>query len=403
MRNIHHDVVRQLGLHWSPQKIEDWNNQLPVERLEELKNPYPPPGKFVCEDDNIRQLWHRRIMEAKQADKRLKRCEPLVIDSKELVRTVGVSENLVVRDSLTGEIVLMVVRQFCRDIDIIAWMEDIVVEAVDICRNIRKEDPGHLTIAGFSAGSRSNPQFHWAKNVIRKLAPEDVLAFRQRQSCAFALFWNMLLKRLPPEILDEWRGWIAREAMPGMNPLFSAGENSGNRGVCEFPVYNGTCKLSSVEYAPPSGVMAQNYARAIHCEKQPHKWSASYTLNRDGFQDGDGGHFFVSAYGIRVLCAPDTLIVWQPRHYHGTSLQRLDPYNKDPSLLQRGISFVTSPRLPTIWKRYREEVEKIRVECSTNEEKSAKWEQVAEASESALLDPFDDSDEIYFSEGSVDK
>ena len=52
----------------------------------------------------------------------------------------------------------------------------------------QKEDAGHLSLAGFSAGARSNPQFHWARNLIRKLSPEAALSFRQRQSSAFALF-----------------------------------------------------------------------------------------------------------------------------------------------------------------------------------------------------------------------
>jgi hypothetical protein len=61
-------------------------------------------------------------------------------------------------------------------------------------------------------------------------------------------------------------------------------------------------------------------------------------LCRDFFQDSDGGHFFLASYGIRVMSAPDTLIVWQPQHYHGTSLQRLDPYAIDPNMVQRGMS-----------------------------------------------------------------
>jgi hypothetical protein len=137
IRSVHRDVVRELGLNWSPAKVEQWNSSLPTIRLSRLKYAYPQPGKFVCEDEGIKRLWEYRLMEAKQADKRLKRCEPVVISPDKLIHTVAPTEDLVVRDSKSGEIVLMVVRHFSRSIDTIDWMENIVVEAAEICRNIR--------------------------------------------------------------------------------------------------------------------------------------------------------------------------------------------------------------------------------------------------------------------------
>ncbi|KAF7784937.1 hypothetical protein Agabi119p4_1102 [Agaricus bisporus var. burnettii] len=405
MQNTHHDTVRELGLDWSPADIERWNSALPTIRLPKLKTPFPEPGKYVCEDEAIKSLWNHRLMEARQADKRLKRCEPVVIDLSRLTRDVQVTEDLVIRDSGTGEIVLMVVRHFSRNIDTIDWMEDIVAEATEICRNIRKEDPGHLSIAGFSAGSRSQPQFHWARNIIRKLPPEAAFDFRLRQSYAFALFWNMLLKRLPAEIMDEWNGWIDQEMLPGMHPSWTGGGRGDTAGECIFPVYNGHVKLSAAKYAPPAGVMAQNYSRAVHFEKQPHKWAASHTLSRDYFADHDGGHFYLAAYGVRVMSAPDSLIVWQPGHHHGTSLQRLDPNETDPRMIQRGMSFVTSSRLPTIWRRYVLELQKIEAEKISETAKEKKAREAAASCELALArgddehaggDDCADDGDIYF-------
>jgi hypothetical protein len=99
------------------------------------------------------------------------------------------------------------------------------------------------------------------------------------------------------------------------------------------------------------------------------------------------------------MSAPDTLIVWQPRHYHGTSLQRLDPYAIDPNMVQRGMSFVTSSRLPAIWKRYVGELERIETEKISKAEKDKKAQKAAAASETALASFADDDDDIYFDSG----
>ncbi|KAJ3559157.1 hypothetical protein NP233_g11335 [Leucocoprinus birnbaumii] len=350
-RNIHHDTVRALGLDWTPEIAAGWFQALPNIHLPKLKTPYPPAGKFICEDEAIKKLWYPRLMEAKQADKRLKRCEPLVIDQTKLVRTVEAGESIVVRDCKTNEIVLMVVRNFCGDIDVLEWMGRIVAEAVRICRNVRqKEDAGHISLVGFSAGQRSDPQFYWTRNLIRKISEGAAAAFRQDQSFVFALFWNLLLKRLPLEIMDEWKGWIAEEMLPAMNPQWK--DHSDNRGLYEIEVLAEKVVFHDAELAPPTGIMSQNYARPGHYERQPHKYAASLTVVREGLEDQDGGHFFLSAYGIKIVATADTCLVWQPRFYHGTSLQRVDPYDPDPDFRQQGLAIVTSPRLPPVWAQF---------------------------------------------------
>ncbi|KXN84190.1 hypothetical protein AN958_12894 [Leucoagaricus sp. SymC.cos] len=374
--NIHHDAVRQLGLDWSPEKVESWNSKLPTLHLQKLQRNklYPPPGQFICKDQEICDPWHHWIMEAKQADKWLKCCEPLLLDEAKLVHTVAAHED----------------TNFYGDLDILGWLEGIVNEAVKSCRNIWKEDAGHLSIAGFSAGARSKPEFHWAQNLIRKLAEGTALQFQQLQASAFALFWNMLEKRLPKEICNEWRGWISREVMPAMNPLWKSGDPISSRGSYEIRVLDETVAIHDAQLALPSGVMVQNYARAIHFKRQPHKWSASHTINHEGFSDKDGGHFYISAYGIHIKAAPDTLVIWQPALYHGTSLQRCDPNRPNPEFLQQGLSFVTSPQLPGIWKHYLEKLEKLEAEAAAG---------ASRAAEEAATDLFecpDGPNDIYF-------
>jgi hypothetical protein len=102
----------------------------------------------------------------------------------------------------------------------------------------------------------------------------------------------------------------------------------------------------------PELLTALGWFRAVHCEKQPHKYAASLTTERS-CGDEAGGHFFISKYGIRIQAAPNTLVVWSPSEYHGTSLQDFSPLDEDPAFSQRGLAFVTSPRLKGVWEKYK--------------------------------------------------
>ena len=48
----------------------------------------------------------------------------------------------------------------------------------------------------------------------------------------------------------------------------------------------------------------------------------------------------------------NTMVVWQPQHIHGTSLQDRNIDGNDPQFSQTGVAIVTSNRLPAIWKKY---------------------------------------------------
>ncbi len=90
----------------------------------------------------------------------------------------------------------------------------------------------------------------------------------------------------------------------------------------------------------------------MHYEKQPHTYAAALTTTRTGAAD-NGGHFYLGSYGIKVESAANSLVVWQPRHVHGTGLQLRSPYDKeDPAFIQRGMAIVTSSRLPGVWEKY---------------------------------------------------
>ncbi len=74
-----------------------------------LKTVYPPAGTFVAETQDILDQWETWIKEAKQVNRRLKRCNTIVVEEKKIKRTVKADESIVVQDDKTNEIVLMVI------------------------------------------------------------------------------------------------------------------------------------------------------------------------------------------------------------------------------------------------------------------------------------------------------
>jgi hypothetical protein len=94
--------------------------------------------------------------------------------------------------------------------------------------------------------------------------------------------------------------------------------------------------------------------RAVHHEYQLHKFAIAWTISRS-LSDGDGGHFYNSDYGVRVKGGPDTVVAWQPFHWHGTSLQNYHPETQVVSEFnQAGLSIFTPKRLSNLWNRYNE-------------------------------------------------
>jgi len=85
---------------------------------------------------------------------------------------------------------------------------------------------------------------------------------------------------------------------------------------------------------------------------QPHKFAIGWTISRT-FSEDQGGHFFNSNYGIRVKGGSDSLVAWDPSHWHGTSLQDYSPSSDMVSeFYQMGLLCITPNRIPGLWKKY---------------------------------------------------
>jgi hypothetical protein len=87
-------------------------------------------------------------------------------------------------------------------------------------------------------------------------------------------------------------------------------------------------------------------------QNQPHKFAIGWTISQT-LEDDNGGHFFNSKYGIRVQGSSDSLVVWNPSHFHGTSLQEYPPSSdRILELYQDGLNFVIPNHITGLWKKY---------------------------------------------------
>jgi hypothetical protein len=121
-------------------------------------------------------------------------------------------------------------------------------------------DPGKIVQLGISAGSRNKPSLNWVKNIIsKKLGEEFVDKLDQETSCAFALFWMLIRRRLPDEISDDLVTWLAKSGIYRMNK--DALQGLQDQGGIELEIGGNQFNLQWAEHAPPSGVMAANYSR----------------------------------------------------------------------------------------------------------------------------------------------
>jgi hypothetical protein len=78
------------------------------------------------------------------------------------------------------------------------------------------------------------------------------------------------------------------------------------------------------------------------------EWMISRT-----FAENQGGHFFNSNYGIRVKGGSDSLVAWDPSHWHGTSLQEYSPSSDMlTEFYQYGLLCITPNCIPGLWKKY---------------------------------------------------
>lgn len=70
-----------------------------------------------------------------------------------------------------------------------------------------------------------------------------------------------------------------------------------------------------------------------------------------------GGNFYLSDFGLLIEASQNSLVVWKPSEYHGTTLTNINPMDTDPpGFNQSGCSIALSKRLAKSWEIYLQRV-----------------------------------------------
>ncbi|KAF8228512.1 hypothetical protein L208DRAFT_1291263 [Tricholoma matsutake] len=162
-----------------------------------------------------------------------------------------------------GELVAIVLRDFCTSEEALVWLDAVVLETVGVRKSIRLEDPGKLVQVGYSAGSRSSPKFDWVKNLLSaQHTPEVVEAMNVKASSACAFVWNLICSRLPTEVIEDFERFITDAELVRMDADSLMAEAAG-KGVYTVNIGEDQFDFHKVELAPATGVFAENYSRCI--------------------------------------------------------------------------------------------------------------------------------------------
>ena len=177
----------------------------------------------------------------------------------------------------------------------------------------------------------------------------------------------MLQSHLPATVIQSFDSFLEETGIPRMDAYQTVGSSKGSYMVSDLkqtyifhdvplppPLRDFYPELCKVCGTTEKGWPVFDYVfRFTHNEKTAHTYAVSWTTQRQCDQDV-GGNFYISSYGIKVCVATDTIIVWRPKDYHGTSLPCCTPLSADDDVddfSQVSLALVTSPNLVGLWKR----------------------------------------------------
>lgn len=133
-RTAHHTVARLLNLDTSVPRISD---SVIIKELLPLDTPYPPKDGWVYESETIRSRWEGHLKTGRLHDQRTKCREMVELDPDQLQLDIAETESCIIRDKNTGKIAGMVLRNFCKSPEALAWASSLVHDNTHWRKNVR--------------------------------------------------------------------------------------------------------------------------------------------------------------------------------------------------------------------------------------------------------------------------
>ena len=124
----------------------------------------------------------------------------------------------------------------------------------------QKEDPGKLVCEGYTAGSRSDPWWDWACNILpKKHSPEFINGQSMAMSSVFALFYQLMCAVLLSMVPKEYDAWLHENTFLRMDAQGTM--RADKDGYSKYYVQKGKKDVvfHLEKLAPPAGVAGANY------------------------------------------------------------------------------------------------------------------------------------------------
>jgi hypothetical protein len=95
----------------------------------------------------IAGLWKAHLKTNRMHDSRTAR-HPVLADNSQQSwqRVIGPDDSVIVRDSTSGQIILVVIRNFCPDAGVLTWFDSVVRKGAMAKKSVRFDDPGSLAL-----------------------------------------------------------------------------------------------------------------------------------------------------------------------------------------------------------------------------------------------------------------
>jgi hypothetical protein len=129
--------IHAIGLDWSPAMNNAFFSTVKTIYLSKLATPYPPKYNWMVESSAIDNQWRNYIEEGKQPDGRHRRYPLFHVDTSKLQSDVSPTDNLLIFDHETGQLVMLVLRRFCQHTPLLNHLGDVIKRAVQYRRSMR--------------------------------------------------------------------------------------------------------------------------------------------------------------------------------------------------------------------------------------------------------------------------
>jgi hypothetical protein len=133
------DFIQRIGLNWTPAMRDNFLATIKSFHLPKLQTPYPIVKHRICESDVIDSKWRDYLQNDPRAqpDKRQKRIPIFRMDPTKLQLDIEADESALVYDQSTGDLILLVLREFGDDHNLLSHIDNIIKEAVEHRKSIR--------------------------------------------------------------------------------------------------------------------------------------------------------------------------------------------------------------------------------------------------------------------------